>query len=66
MITFGPPGAGKSHLASAIGLALVEQGKRSMFTRTTDLAQRLQIAHRELRLENVLERLNRYDLLTAR
>ncbi len=63
MIIFGPPGAGKSHLASAIGLALVEQGKRVMFTRTTDLVQRLQMAHRELRLESVLEKLNRYDLL---
>ena len=63
VIIFGPPGAGKSHLASAIGLALVEQGKRVMFTRTTDLVQRLQMAHRELRLESVLEKLNRYDLL---
>ncbi len=63
VIIFGPPGAGKSHLASAIGLALVEQGKRVMFTRTTDLVQKLQMAHRELRLESVLEKLNRYDLL---
>ena len=36
---FGPPGAGKSHLASAIGLALVENGYRVLFTRTTDLVQ---------------------------
>lgn len=63
VIIFGPPGAGKSHLASAIGLALVEGGKRVMFTRTTDLVQRLQTAHRELRLESALEKLNRYDLL---
>ena len=63
VIIFGPPGAGKSHLASAIGLALVEQGKRVMFTRTMDLVQRLQMAHRELRLESMLEKLNRYDLL---
>ena len=60
---FGPPGAGKSHLASAIGLALVERGKRVLFTRTTDLVQRLQTAHRELKLEGMLDRLNRYDLL---
>ena len=63
VIIFGPPGAGKSHLASAIGLALVERGKRVLFTRTTDLVQRLQTAHRELKLENMLDRLNRYDLL---
>ena len=63
VIIFGPPGAGKSHLASAIGLALVERGKRVLFTRTTDLVQRLQTAHRELKLEGMLDRLNRYDLL---
>ena len=63
VIVFGPPGAGKSHLASAIGLALVERGKRVLFTRTTDLVQRLQTAHRELKLEGMLDRLNRYDLL---
>ena len=32
-LVFGPPGAGKSHLASAIGLALVENGYRVLFTR---------------------------------
>ena len=63
VIIFGPPGAGKSHLASAIGLALVERGKRVLFTRTTDLVQRLQSAHKELKLEGMLNRLNRYDLL---
>ena len=30
-LVFGPPGAGKSHLASAIGLALVENGYRVLF-----------------------------------
>ena len=58
-----PPGAGKSHLASAIGLALVENGYRVLFTRTTDLVQRLQVARRELALESQLARLDRYHLL---
>lgn len=39
-----PPGTGKSHLASAIGLDLIENGYRVMFTRTTDLVQKLQQA----------------------
>jgi hypothetical protein len=30
-------GAGKSHLAAALGLALVEKGWRVLVTRTTDL-----------------------------
>ena len=62
-LIFGPPGVGKSHLASAIGLALVENGTRVLFTRTTDLVQRLQVARRELTLENQLARLGRYHLV---
>ena len=48
LLLFGPPGAGKSHLAAAIGLTLVEDGWRVLFKRTSDLVQRLQIARREL------------------
>ena len=62
-LIFGPPGAGKSHIASAIGLALVESGYRVLFTRTTDLVQRLQVARRDLTLENLLAKLDRYHLL---
>jgi DNA replication protein DnaC len=40
LLLFGPPGGGKSHLAAAIGLALVENGWRALFVRTTDLVQR--------------------------
>ena len=59
----GSPGGGKTHLASAIGLALVENGWRVMFTRTSDLVQRLQVARRELALEAAINRLDRFDLL---
>ena len=63
LILFGPPGGGKSHLSSAIGLALVEKGWRALFTRTSDLVQKLQVARRELALENAINRLDRFDLL---
>jgi DNA replication protein DnaC len=63
ILVFGPPGAGKSHLAAAIGLALVENGWRALFIRTTDLVQRLQVARRDLALESALRKLDRYDLL---
>ena len=63
VLLFGPPGGGKSHLAAALGLALVENGWRVLFTRTTDLVQRLQVARRELALESVIAKLDRYDLL---
>jgi DNA replication protein DnaC len=63
LILFGPPGTGKSHLAAALGFALVENGWRVLFTRTTDLVQRLQIARRELALEAAIARLDKYRLL---
>jgi DNA replication protein DnaC len=63
LILFGPPGTGKSHLASALGFALVENGWRVLFARTTDLVQRLQIARRDLALEAAITRLDKYHLL---
>ncbi|KRR20303.1 AAA family ATPase [Bradyrhizobium lablabi] len=63
LLLFGPPGGGKSHLAAAIGLALIENGWRVLFTRTTDLVQKLQVARRELNLEAAINRLDRFDLL---
>lgn len=63
VLLFGPPGGGKSHLAAAIGLALIENGWRVQFARTTDLVQKLQIARRELQLESALAKLDKFDLL---
>jgi DNA replication protein DnaC len=63
LILFGPPGTGKSHLAAALGYALVENGWRVLFTRTTDLVQRLQIARRDLALEAAIAKLDKYHLL---
>jgi len=63
LILFGPPGTGKSHLAAALGFALAENGWRVLFTRTTDLVQRLQIARRDLALEAAIAKLDKYHLL---
>jgi DNA replication protein DnaC len=63
VLLFRPPGGGKSHLSAALGLALVENGWRVMFARTTDLVQRLQMARRELMLDAAIGKLDRYDLL---
>ena len=63
LLLFGPPGVGKSHLASAIGFARVESGRRVLFTRTSELVQRLQVARRELALESTLAKLDKYHLL---
>jgi len=63
ILLFGPPGGGKSHLSAALGLALIENGRRVFFARTTDLVQRLQIARREFGLESAIAKLDRYDML---
>jgi DNA replication protein DnaC len=63
LLMFGPPGGGKSHLAAAISLALVENGWRVLFMRTTDLVQRLQVARQELALESAIAKLDKYNLL---
>jgi DNA replication protein DnaC len=63
LLLFGPPGAGKSHLAAAIGVGLIENGWRVLFMRTTDLVQRLQVARRELALESAIAKLDKYHLL---
>ena len=63
LILIGSPGGGKSHLAAAIGLALVENGFRVLYARTTDLVQRLQAARRELALESAIRKLDKYHLL---
>lgn len=63
VLLFGPPGGGKSHLGAAIGLALVENGWRVLFSRTTDLVQKLQVARGELALESMIAKLDKYHLL---
>ena len=63
LLMFGPPGGGKSHLGAALGLALVENGWRVLFARTTDLVQKLQTARRDLQLEAAIARLDKYHLL---
>jgi DNA replication protein DnaC len=63
LLLFGGQGAGKSHLAAAIGRGLVENGWRVLYTRTTDLVQRLQVARRDLTLESAIDKLDKYHLL---
>lgn len=63
VLMFGPPGGGKSHLAAAIGLALIENGWRVLFIRTTELVQKLQLARRDLQLEAAIAKLDKFDLL---
>jgi DNA replication protein DnaC len=63
LIAIGNSGAGKTHLLCAVGHALVEAGKRVIYTRTTDLVQKLQAARRDLALEAALAKLDKFDLI---
>jgi len=63
VLIFGSSGVGKTHLAAAIGEKLVENGFRVLFSRTTDLVQRLQAAKKALSLPAALEKLDKYDCL---
>jgi DNA replication protein DnaC len=63
ILLFGPPGVGKSHLAAALGHAMIDAGYRVLFTRTTDLVQQLQMARQDLKLANAIEKLDKYHLL---
>ena len=63
VLIFGPSGTGKTHIASAIGAGLIDDGCRVLFTRTTDLVQKLQAARRDLILPATLARLDKFDCL---
>jgi DNA replication protein DnaC len=47
-------------MSSAIGMALIENGYRVLFARTTDLVQRLQQARRDLALEGAIAKPDKF------
>jgi DNA replication protein DnaC len=63
LLVFGQSGTGKSHVVAAIGSALIDAGRRVLFTRTTDMVQKLQTARRELALAGTLDKLDKFDLI---
>jgi DNA replication protein DnaC len=63
VLLFGPPGTGKSHLGSAIGHALIDAGYRVLFTRTSEIVQKLQAARQSMQLPSMLTKLDRFDLI---
>jgi DNA replication protein DnaC len=63
VLLFGRPGVGKSHLACAIGHALVDAGISVLFTPTYQLVQQLLVARRDLSLPRALRTLDAYDVM---
>lgn len=63
VVLLGPPGTGKTHLATALGIVAARHGHRVLFATATDWVTRLTDAHRQGRLPNELTRLRRYGLI---
>lgn len=63
VLAFGNPGSGKTHLLCAVGQELIRQGRRVLYTTCALLVQELLIAKRDLKLEQSLKRIGRYDAL---
>jgi DNA replication protein DnaC len=63
VLAFGNPGTGKSHVVSAIGHELVNRGFQVLFVPTFRLVQRLLTAKRNLELEQLLRRLDNFDVV---
>ncbi len=63
VLLFGRPGVGKSHLACAIGHALVGAGVSVLFMPTYQLVQQLLAARRDLSLPRALRALDAFDVM---
>jgi DNA replication protein DnaC len=63
VVLLGPPGTGKTHLATALGVAAARHGHRVLFATATEWVTRLTEAHRVGRLPQELARLRRFGLI---
>jgi len=59
----GSPGTGKTHVATALGLAACRQGKRVRFFTAAALVTQLEEAQKRYQLDRLLLQLDRADLL---
>jgi DNA replication protein DnaC len=59
----GSPGTGKTHVATALGLAACRQGKRVRFFTAAALVTQLEEAQKRYQLDRLLAQLDRADLL---
>jgi DNA replication protein DnaC len=63
VIFLGPPGTGKTHLATGLAIRGCQAGHRVQFATAAQWVARLAEAHQAGRLQNELTRLGRYPLL---
>ena len=63
VVFLGPPGTGKTHLATGIAIRACQAGHRVLFATASQWVDRLAEAHTSGRLQAELTRLTRYPLL---
>lgn len=64
VLAFGLPGRGKTHLLAAVGHELVvRHGYQVYFTSTFSLVQQLLVAKANLKIEEMLKKLDRFDVV---
>ena len=63
VLLIGNSGTGKTHLATALGLAACHEGRKVRFFGVTGLVTQLLESREDRRLERLLKQLNRQDLL---
>ena len=63
VLFLGPPGTGKTHLATGLAVRACQAGHRTLFATASDWVTRLAEAHQAGRLQDELQRLGRYPLL---
>ena len=63
VIFLGPPGTGKTHLATGIAIRACQAGHRVLFATASEWVDRLAGAHHAGTLQDELRRLGRYPLL---
>jgi DNA replication protein DnaC len=63
VVFLGPPGTGKTHLSTGLGIRACQAGHRVLFATASEWVARLAEAHHAGRLQGELVRLGRYPLL---
>ena len=63
VVFLGPPGTGKTHLATGLAIRACQAGHRVLFATASQWVDRLAGAHHDERLQDELRRLGRYPLL---